>query len=66
MEKQCNQGVCCDVEECIHNVDGCNCEMSSIKVTKAGTQNAHFCRTYECAENLEEWKNRHVPVFLNY
>ena len=54
MSKKCNEGVCCDVEDCVHNVDGCNCEMNSIKVTKAGIENAHFCRTHECAKEFDE------------
>lgn len=48
MEKNNNQGVCCDVRDCTHNIDGCNCEMETIKVTKGKTDDAHFCRTYEC------------------
>lgn len=46
-----NEGVCCDVEDCVHNVDGCNCEMNTIKVTKGDMKNAHFCRTYEKEKN---------------
>lgn len=41
-----NKGVCCDVCECVHNIDGCNCEMKTIKVTKGKTEGAHFCRTF--------------------
>ena len=43
-----NEGVCCDATDCVHNVDGCNCEMNTIKVSKGDAQHAHFCRTYEC------------------
>lgn len=55
-QNQNNQGVCCDVEDCIHNVEGCNCEMNTIKVTTGKTENAHFCKTYECKEDCQEWK----------
>lgn len=50
MKESCfnkNEGVCCDVDECVHNVDGCNCEMNTIKITKGDTKTAHFCRTYQ-------------------
>ena len=54
MNKKCNEGVLCDVTDCKHNIDGCNCEMNSIKVSKAGIENAHFCRTYECTTDFKE------------
>lgn len=47
-KKQTNSSICCDVCECVHNVDGCNCDMDTIKVTKGQTDHAHFCKTYEC------------------
>ena len=28
-----NFGVCCDVKQCRHNMDGCNCSLDKIKVT---------------------------------
>ena len=46
--KKTNSGVCCDVCECVHNLDGCNCEMDSIKVTKGKENKAHFCKTFCC------------------
>lgn len=55
MEKsENNQGVCCDVEECVHNVDGCNCEMNTIKVTSCKNNDAHFCKTYECKNECQK------------
>ena len=53
-QNQNNQGVCCDVEDCIHNVEGCNCEMNTIKVTTGKTENAHFCKTYECKDDCQK------------
>ena len=44
--KKTNSGVCCDVCECVHNLDGCNCEMDTIKVTKGKEDKAHFCKTF--------------------
>ncbi|MGN0748670.1 MAG: DUF1540 domain-containing protein [Christensenellales bacterium] len=46
-----NKGVCCDVCDCVHNLDGCNCEMDTIKVTKGKTDEAHFCKTYICKDS---------------
>ena len=46
-----NEGVCCDVCECIHNIDGCNCEMKTIKVTKGNSNSSHFCKTFSKKEN---------------
>ncbi|MBO5286161.1 MAG: DUF1540 domain-containing protein [Clostridia bacterium] len=28
-----NFGVCCDVSTCVHNQDGCNCDLDKIRVT---------------------------------
>jgi hypothetical protein len=48
-KKECNRGVCCDVADCIHNLDGCDCEVDKIKVTNKGPVGKnHFCRTYTC------------------
>lgn len=44
--KKEKNGVACDVDDCIYNVDGCNCSASKIKVTKGKTQDSHFCKTY--------------------
>ena len=46
--KKTNSGVCCDVCECVHNLDGCNCEMDTIKVTIGKENKAHFCKTFCC------------------
>ena len=48
MLKKSNSGVCCDVSECVHNMNGCDCNAKKIKVTKGQTTDAHFCRTYKC------------------
>lgn len=52
--KNANIGVCCDVTDCVHNVDGCNCEMDTIKVTGGKLNSSHFCKTYECADDKKE------------
>lgn len=49
MEKyNSNNSICCDVCDCVHNLDGCNCCAKTIKVTTGKTENAHFCKTYCC------------------
>lgn len=47
---KCNEGVCCDVEVCQHNVDGCKCELQQISVTKGCGVGAHFCGSYKDKE----------------
>ena len=47
-----NVGVICDVRACAHNMAGCKCNLSEIKVTeKCGCQSGvdipHFCESYE-------------------
>ena len=40
--------VCCDVCNCVHNIDGCLCKKSLIKITKeADNEQAHFCKSFE-------------------
>ncbi len=46
-----NEGVCCDVCDCVYNQDGCNCKMKTIKVTKGNNNNAHFCKSFESKTN---------------
>lgn len=46
--KKTNSGVCCDVCDCTHNLDGCNCEMETIKVTGNNNGDSHFCKSYCC------------------
>lgn len=45
-----NCGVCCDVGDCTHNLDGCNCDMTTIKVSKGHNDKHHFCKSYCCKE----------------
>lgn len=48
-----NLGVTCDVSACCHNMSGCKCNLSEIKVTgncgcgQAEMPNPHFCCSYE-------------------
>lgn len=44
--KDSKNGVLCDVDDCVHNIDGCNCNATKIKVTKGNTIDAHFCKTF--------------------
>ena len=45
-----NIGVTCDVCECSHNVSGCKCDLTQIKVTEQCTcdtqqvETPHYCR----------------------
>ncbi len=50
MENKTNNGVYCDVCDCVYNLKGCNCNAKTIKVTKGNTESSHFCRTYSCKE----------------
>lgn len=50
-----NDGICCDVCECVHNINGCNCNAKTIKVTKGETNSAHFCKTYANKEKLNDY-----------
>lgn len=43
---KCNSGVCCNVCACRHNVDGCKCNLSQIKVTKGDGTSLHYCGSY--------------------
>lgn len=49
-----NTGVTCDVCACRHNMNGCKCDLSQIKVTEhcgcasnQSTEIPHFCQSYE-------------------
>ena len=48
-----NLGVTCDVSACCHNMSGCKCNLSEIKVTgncgcgQAEMPNPPFCCSYE-------------------
>lgn len=48
-----NVGVICDVCACRHNVAGCKCNLSEIKVTEKtstptnGVEVPHYCKSYE-------------------
>lgn len=43
-----NYAIRCDVRKCVHNAEGCNCELESIKVTcpdgEGYTRCNSFCR----------------------
>ena len=49
-----NQGVICDVAQCVHNVNCEKCDLACIQVTEhaaAGEQKVdtpHFCKNYQC------------------
>ncbi len=47
-----NSGVKCNVCECMHNANGCDCSLSCIEVTHEKTTSdgvavPHFCKSYE-------------------
>ena len=48
--------VCCDVCDCVHNIEGCLCDKDAIKITKQGTKEAHFCKSYEKMCNCHKEK----------
>ncbi len=41
-----NKGVFCDVDKCVHNIDGCNCDMKTIKISKGNLDNSHHCKSF--------------------
>lgn len=41
-----NNSIRCDVENCRHNADGCNCGLDSIKVTCGCGENCTCCGDY--------------------
>lgn len=43
---ECNNGVCCNVCACKHNVDGCKCNLNQIKITKGDGTSLHYCESY--------------------
>ena len=43
---KCNEGVHCDVKNCKFNKDGFMCKLERISVTRAGTENHHFCGSF--------------------
>ena len=42
-----NNGICCDVNVCKHNVNGSQCKLCKIKVTKGDTAKMHYCQSFE-------------------
>ena len=44
MENNC---IKCDVTRCKHNNNGCNCSLSSIKVTCCSGENCTCCGDYD-------------------
>ncbi len=46
MKDKCNNGVCCNVCVCKHNIDGCKCGLNQIKVTKGDRTSLHYCESY--------------------
>lgn len=62
---KCNKGVCCNVKDCVHNENGCDCSLKKITVSK-GSGEHHFCKSYanSCCceageENIKETGNPH-------
>lgn len=48
MSEKMNKGVCCNVCDCVHNENGCDCNLNKITVSK-GTENGHhYCKSYAC------------------
>ncbi len=46
-----NQGVCCDVMECTHNINCEKCSLATIEIScqKTGNEGAnfpHYCKSY--------------------
>lgn len=58
MKSCCNKGVCCNVKDCVHNENGCDCNLKQITVSK-GTGDHHFCKSYCCCTEAskEQIKN---------
>ena len=52
MKQKCNGGVCCNVDDCIHNVNGCDCNKGKIEVSRGDSHSADtkhlFCKSYAC------------------
>ena len=48
-EEHCLHGVCCEVESCVHNEDGCHCNAPQIKVKNrmAILGEETMCETFE-------------------
>ena len=41
-----NDAIKCDVKSCMHNADGCNCRLESIKVTCGCGEHKTCCGDY--------------------
>ena len=41
-----NDNVCCNVCSCKHNLNGCECTLSKIKISD-GNGDMHFCSSFE-------------------
>ena len=56
MKKKSILNVCCDVDSCVHNLDGFACKKNGIKITKdIENETAHYCESYEkkCGFRIE-------------
>lgn len=51
MKEKYNSGVCCDVADCVHNVNGCDCNKNKIEVSKGASAKHHFCKSYACKDD---------------
>ena len=56
--------VCCDVCDCVHNIEGCLCDKDAIKITKQGTKEAHFCKSYEKMCNCHKEKQQKPKMVM--
>ncbi|MBQ3494252.1 MAG: hypothetical protein IJA69_02430 [Clostridia bacterium] len=45
MKNNCNKGVCCNVCDCKHNKNGCDCDLEHIEVSMLDG-NHHICKSY--------------------
>ncbi len=48
-----NDCIKCDVRNCRNNLNGENCALTSIQVTGESTENAHYCKSFECDGTCE-------------
>ena len=40
-----NQGISCNVKECIYNEKGCNCNLDKVSISK-GIGDEHYCKSF--------------------
>lgn len=69
-KKDINEGISCNVRNCVYNEHGCDCNLERVCISR-GEGGHHFCKSYISINDEEENTNTTLNVesgeeFFNY